>query len=197
MRKYIPTIPLLLILLIATRCKRDYNPPVLQTNPNWLVVDGFINMGANSTTALSLSRTQRLGDSLGAYTPELQADVAIIDGSGKSYTLQDLGNGTYTSPQLTLDPTQKYKLQITTRNGSKYLSDTVSARIAPPIDSLSWRQDDSSGNVIISVDTHDPAGNSHYYRWFYSETWEYHAPLQSELQLINGEIYYAIDSLTQ
>ena len=51
--------------------------------------------------------------------------------------------------------------------------------------------------MIISANTHDPTNNSRFYRWFYTETWEYHAPLQSELQLINGEIYYAIDSLTQ
>jgi len=197
MHKKALTIPLLLILLLTTRCKRDYNPPVLRTNPNLLVVDGFINMGANSTTAFTLSRTQKLGDSLGAYTPEGQATVTIIAGNGNSYPLQDMGNGTYNSSQLSLDPAQKYRLKITTRNGSQYESDTVSTRTAQPIDSLTWKQDDSSGNVIVSVNTHDPTNNSHYYRWFYSETWEYHAPLQSELQLINGEIYYAIDSLTQ
>lgn len=197
MSKQALTIPLLLILLIGTRCKRDYNPPVLQTNPNLLVVDGFINMGANSTTAFTLSRTQRLGDSLGAYTPEGQAAVSIIGSNGNSYPLQDMGNGTYNSFQLSLDPAQKYRLKITTRNGSRYESDTVSARISQPIDSLTWQQNDSSGDVIVSVNTHDPANSSHYYRWFYTETWEYHAPLQSELQLINGQIYYAIDSLTQ
>jgi len=197
MRKYFPAIPLLLILLTGPRCKRDYNPPVLQNNPNLLVVDGFINMGANSTTAFTLSRTQRLGDSLGAYTPERQAAVTIVDGSGKSYPLQDMGNGTYTSPQMTLDPNQKYKLEITTLNGSKYISDTVSTRISQPIDSLSWRQDDSSGNVIVSANTHDPSNSSRYYRWFFTETWEYHAPLQSELMLVNNLIYYAIDTFTQ
>lgn len=197
MHKQALTIPLLLILLFATRCKRDYNPPVLLTNPKLLVIDGFINMGANSTTAFTLSRTQKLGDSLGAYTPEGQATVTIIAGNGNSYPLQDMGNGTYNSSQLSLDPAQKYRLKITTRNGSQYESDTVSTRTSQPIDSLTWKQDDSSGNVIVSVNTHDPTNNSHYYRWFYSETWEYHAPLQSELQLINGEIYYAIDSLTQ
>ena len=186
-----------LLLLIGLACKRDYNPPVLQTNPNYLVIDGFINTGANSTTAFSLSRTQAIGDSAGAYTPELQAQVTIMAGNGKTYTLLELGNGNYASPQLSLDPTQKYQLKITTHNGSQYLSDTVSTLTAAPIDSLTWYQDDSSGNVIVRVNTHDPANNSHYYRWFYTETWEYHAPLQSELQLVNGLIQYAIDSLTQ
>ena len=194
MRNYLAIIT---IFLIGLACKRDYNPPVLQTNPNYLVVDGFINTGTNSTTAFSLSRTQAIGDSISAYTPELQAQVTITAGNGKTYALQELGNGTYASPQLSLDPSQKYRLKITTHNGSQYLSDTVSTLTAAPIDSLTWYQDDSSGNVIVRVNTHDPAAASHYYRWFYTETWEYHAPLQSELELINGLIYYAIDSLTQ
>jgi hypothetical protein len=194
MRNYLVIIT---ILLTGLACKRDYTPPAVQTNPNLLVIDGFINTGTNSTTAISLSRTQRIGDSIGSYTPELQAQVSILAGSGKTYTLTELGNGTYVSPQLSLDPTQKYRLKITTRNGSQYQSDTVSTRTAPPIDSLTWYQDDSSHNVIVRANTHDPSSNSHFYRWFYTETWEYHAPLQSELQLINGLIYYAIDSFTQ
>lgn len=197
MQKHWYTIPLLLLLLITTRCKRDYNPPVLHTNPDLLVVDGFINAGASSTTAFTLSRTQGLNDSTGIHTPELQAAVTIIASNGNTYSLQDMGNGTYTSTQLSIDPTQKYRLKITTNNGSQYESDTVSVKIAAPIDSLSWRQDDSSGNVIVSVNTHDPTNNSRYYRWFYTETWEYHSQLQSELQLINGQIEYAIDSISQ
>ena len=191
------TIYLIGFLLLATRCRRDYNPSVLQTNPNLLVVDGFINMGTNASTAFTLSRTQGHDDPAGASTPETQAAVVILAGNGNSYPLQDMGNGTYNSAQLNLDPAQKYRLKITTHNGSQYASDSVSTRTSPPIDSLTWRQDDSSGNVIVSVNTHDRTGNSRYYRWFYTETWEYHAPLQSQLQLVNGQIEYAIDSLTQ
>ena len=190
-------ISLLLILLFSIRCRRDYRPPVIRNNPNLLVIDGFINAGANSTTAITLARTLRLGDSLGTHIPELQATVTITGSDGSSITLQDMGNGTYISPQVSLDPNQNYRLKITTSNGSQYQSDAVTPRIAPPIDSLTWKQDDSTGNVIVSANTHDPANNSHYYRWFYTETWEYHAPLQSELQLINGQIYFAIDSLTE
>jgi len=185
------------LLLILSGCKRVYNPPVLRTNPNLLVVDGFINTGSGSTTAFALSRTLKIGDSIGAFIPEPQAELSILSSSGNAYSLLDQGNGTYLSPTLSLDPSQEYRLKITTRDGSQYLSDAVLKRTAPPIDSLSWFQDDSSGNVIVSANTHDPSGKSQYYRWFYTETWEYHAPLQSELQLINGLIFYAIDSLTQ
>ena len=186
-----------LTLLAGIGCKRDYNPPVVQTNPNFLVVDGFIDAGPGTTTNFTLSRTQRLGDSLGAHTPETQAEITVISTSGQTFALQEQGAGTYVSTQLSLDPDQKYRLKITTRNGSQYQSDMVAVKLTPPIDSLTWKQDDSTGNVIVSANTHDPANNSHYYRWFYSETWKYHAPLQSELVLVNGQINYAIDSLTQ
>ena len=53
MRKHWHIIPLLLLLLATIRCKRDYNPPAIQTNPNLLVIDGFINAGANSTIVIT------------------------------------------------------------------------------------------------------------------------------------------------
>jgi hypothetical protein len=196
MRSKILTI--LTILLAVFSCKQIYTPPVLQTNPNLLVVDGFINSGAGASTTFILSRTQKIGDSLGAYTPERQAQVSILGSAGDVYALNERGNGVYSIPSLSLNHTERYQLKIITHNGSQYLSDTVSIRTSPPIDSLTWQQNDSSGNVIVSVNTHDPTNNSHYYRWFFTETWEYNAPLKSELGLdSNGNIYYAIDTFTQ
>ena len=62
---------------------------------------------------------------------------------------------------------------------------------------MSFVQNDSSGDVNVSINTHDPANSSHYYRWTFSETWEYESELKSELELVNGKIYFAIDSITQ
>jgi uncharacterized protein DUF4249 len=182
---------LLLFLLSGIACRQNYLPPVLQTNPNILVVDGIINCKAGDSTTFRLSRTQAIGDSLGAYTPELNARLTIIGSAGDSWPLHESGNGSYASAPLTLNLTEKYQLKIVTRNGSQYLSDTVSAHPAPAIDSLAWNQDDSTGDVHIKVNTHDPANNSHYYRWYFSELWEYHSILYSELVLINGLINYS------
>ncbi len=198
-------IPCILAVLFAgplflgvPACKKIYNPPAIQVNPDFLVVDGVINSGPGTVTTFNLSRTLKLSDSAGAYTPELHAQITILSNAGDAYPLVEQGNGVYASPTLALKSSEKYQVSITTHNGSKYISDAVPVSTAAPIDSLTWLQDDSSGNVVVSVNTHDPTASSHYYRWFYSETWEYHAPLQSELGLdANGQIYYTIDSITQ
>jgi hypothetical protein len=187
------TVIALLLLMVATRCRQTYTPPVLQTNPNLLVVDGLINTGTGASSTFNLSRTQKTGDSLSAYIPELGATVSILSNTGDVYALQDQGNGAYTSPTLFLDPAKKYQLKIITHAGSQYLSDPVIVQNAPPIDSLTWQQQDTS-NVIISINTHDPASNSHYYRWNFTETWEYDAPLIAGLVLQNGLIVFADSS---
>jgi hypothetical protein len=179
-----------LLLVVAIGCQQSYTPPALKTNPNLLVVEGVINSGPGAITSFTLSRTQKIGDSSGAYTPELRAQVTILGNAGDSYALLDQGNGTYASAPLSLNQTEKYQLKIKTVNGSQYLSDAVSVQTSPPIDSLAFQQNDSTGNVTVTVNTHDPSNNSHYYRWYFTETWEYHSEYYAELALQNGLIIY-------
>jgi hypothetical protein len=40
----------------------------------------------------------------------------------------------------------------------------------PPIDSISWKRDEEG--VRVFVNTHNPEGNTRYYRWEFEETWE-------------------------
>jgi len=186
----------LFLLLAIAACKQTYSPPAQKTNINLLVVDGILNSGAGCVSTFRLSRTQKIGDSVGAYTPELRAQLTVLGSSGDAYNFAEQGNGVYATAPLTLNPAEKYQLQIQTQSGGKYLSDAVPVLVAPPIDSLSWRTQDSAGEVTISIDTHDPANNSHYYFWSYAETWEYHAIYNAELGLQNGLIIY-VDSTTQ
>ena len=187
----LPALVCLLIgLLSSIACRQTYLPPALQSNPGILVVEGIINCRAGDSTTFQLSRTQAIGDPIGSYTPELNARLSILGSAGDSWPLHESGKGAYASAPLTLNPTEKYQLKIIPSNGSQSLSDTVSAHLTSPIDSLTWYQDDSAGDVHVRVNTHDQAGNSHYYRWYFSELWEYHSTLYSELVLINGLINY-------
>jgi hypothetical protein len=173
-------------------CKQAYTPPAILINLNLLVVEGILNGGPGQPTTIHLSRSQEIGDSLGAPVPELQAKLVIQGDGGDSYNLQDQGSGAYASGNITLNTTRKYRLQITTANGAQYISDYVPVQQSPPIDSLSWQQ---QNDVTVYVNTHDPANASHYYRWDYVETWEYHSPLQSILAVKDHRIYYT-DSFT-
>src|SRR5579863_9636796 len=114
LRFYIPYLMLLLTTGFST-CREPYAPPAI-TNPNrFLVVDGFINTGANTVTTFNLSRTRNLDDTTVTGVPELDAQISIVSSSGAAYPLTEtVGTGIYSSGALTLDVTQQYHLSITT-----------------------------------------------------------------------------------
>jgi hypothetical protein len=175
-------------------CRQAYAPPEI-TNPNrYLVVDGFINLSPNSITTYNLNRTRNLGDSTVVGIPELNARMAIVGSGSDSFPLADrIRNGIYTSDPITLDPTQQYRLAITTGDGLRFSSDPVPCELTPPIDSVFWRQP-SDLNIYIS--THDPSGSTHYYRYDYNETWEHDSQLEAIYGVANN-MMFAVDSTTQ
>jgi|HubBroStandDraft_1064217.scaffolds.fasta_scaffold09334_2 hypothetical protein len=185
-----------LFLLIAglTACREPYAPPAI-TQPNrYLVVDGFINTGANTVTAFKLNRTRNLGDTTVVGIPELNAQVSLVGSNGNTYPLIDSDRiGTYNSSPLTLDVTQRYQIVISTTAGEKFSSDPVPCLANPPIDSVFWRQ---PSDLSIYATTHDPTDNTHYYRYDYNETWEHDSQLQSVYTVVNGYMV-ATDSSNQ
>lgn len=182
----------LLIAVIAGSCKQAFEPPAVKVDHNFLVVEGIINTGTANPTIIHLSRTKTISDST-SYTPERGASISIESETGNLYQLQEMGDGSYASPILNLNSTLKYRLRITTSGQHQYQSDYTVPKPAPAIDSLTWMQD---GDVHISVNTHDPSGNTRYYQWEYVETWEYDSQLESAWGVKNG-LAYPIDSSEQ
>jgi hypothetical protein len=145
--------------LCSWHCKEVYKPPATQNNPYILVVDGIILSG-NDSTVITLSRTRSLTD----QTPSVKetgAKVSVIGATGVEYPLIEEGNGSYSINQLLLDTSQQYQLKIITTDGNEFRSDLNSVRTSPPIDSLYWGQD-SSLNVNIYLNTHDPTNKTRY-----------------------------------
>jgi hypothetical protein len=100
------------------------------------------------------------------------------------YPLMDTGtNGIYVSVPLNLDNSQKYQVSVTTSDGAKYLSDLVTPKISPPIDSVTWIDafDPVAGTDIVKIfmNAHDPTNNTRYYRWDYTETYMHQSYYQS------------------
>ena len=168
-----------LILFLGIQCRQSYLPPVTQKNYSYLVVDGFIANG-NDSTIIRLSRTTPISDSI-LSVPEFGAQVAVIGDQSDIYFLSDGGNGIYYIPSLVLNSSEKYTLRIVTSNGNVYESEHLTVRASPPIDSVSWDQINPD-NVNIYVTTHDPQNNTRYYKWDYTETWQYNSKFQSTLE---------------
>ncbi|WP_339794393.1 DUF4249 domain-containing protein [uncultured Imperialibacter sp.] len=144
-----------------------------------LVVDGFISNSTEPYT-IALSRTAPLSNP-GAL-PEAGATVSVADDEGEVYLFRETVPGIYQS-----DPTifvgrvgGKYQLSITTASGEQYQSDTVLLKQSPPIDSVYYERElrltDVAGEmkdgISIFVEAHDSTGQTRFYRYDYTETYE-------------------------
>ncbi|MBC7849869.1 MAG: DUF4249 domain-containing protein, partial [Chitinophagaceae bacterium] len=180
-------ISLLLSVLFAQGCREEYLPPAIATKNNFLVVEGFINSG-NDSTIIKLSRTKNLSDTT-FEIPELNATVIIRGKSGSIFNLPHQGAGRYASAPLALNSTDEYQLKINTAGGSSYESDYVKVKQTPEIDSISWKQD---RDATIFVSTHDATNSTRFYRWEFIETWEYHSYYDSNLgyDYVANQLFY-------
>ena len=177
----------LITCLFIYACKEKYTPIIKDINPNYLVVDGFINTGADSTIFM-LSRTFKL-ENKAVTSPEKAAIVAVESDGGISYVLPELAKkpGTYAVPALNLDQTKKYRLRIRTKDNKEYLSEFVESKVSPAVD-LTY--DFRHGNLNIYSNTYDATGKSRYYNYTYVETWQYRAPQRSIYKVENHQLVF-------
>jgi hypothetical protein len=161
--------------LFFAQCKVPYDPPVKNANSQFLVVEGYIN--ANGETSINLSRTRNItwGDTA-SYKNELHAKVVIESNLNDVFPLQENGGGNY-SAYYFLYPNAKYRLHITTSDNREYVSDFVEVKNSPSED-IGWKFNDG-GDVQIYANAQDPNNNTHFYRWSYTETWEFHSEYYS------------------
>jgi hypothetical protein len=159
------------LLLIGPACREAYVAPVVSTNTHFLVVEGFINNGSDSTL-FNLTRSFKLDDT-SSLQPELHAQVDVEGKDNSSFPLTEIGNGQYGVASLGLNNAIQYRLHIRTSAGKDYLSDFVDLKVSPPIDSINWKRTDSG--LQIYANTHDPQAASRYYRWEYQQTWQFNS----------------------
>jgi len=174
-----------IILLFFLSCQKPYLPKVSSVNYQYLVVDGVINSGIDSTI-IKLSRTVRLNQAAGH--PESGAFVTIENEKNHKYFLTETTPGTYSVANLNLPTDSKYRLHIFTAANKEYVSDFVENKITPPIDSVGHRI--TKSGVEFYVDTHDAAAKTHYYRWEYDESWTYFTPMYSNLLYEDSQVLF-------
>jgi hypothetical protein len=170
----------LLMTLFLAGCIEPYLPVVVEENPNYLVVNGMLNI--DGTAEIRLTRTTNVG-SYGIPPAVNQAVVTIESNNNNSVQLeQTILAGYYATTGLTFDTNTEYRLRIQT-NDEEYVSDFVPIRNSPPIDSVTYFA--SEDGIDINVHTHDPANASRYYKWNFVETWEYRSEHFSTYRLID------------
>jgi hypothetical protein len=178
--------------MLVLSCNHPYDPPTIPVAARPLVVEGFINAGDGAVTTINLSRVQAFANSDSLF-PEKNAVIFIESKTSESFPLLESNEGKYTSDPLKLNLSVQYRLNISTDDGNNYLSDYVYAKKTPPIDSLEW---DQNSDVTVYVNSHDPIDSTRYYRWDYTESWNYRSVFSS-LWSVKNRIIYFKDSLTQ
>lgn len=154
-------------------CRKPYNPPAIAAANSYLVVQGVINPGPDSTIIL-LSKTVPLSSNV-AVNPLSGAIVKVLSDQNNAYPLAETSTGTYTSPGLNVDYSRQYRLDIKTPDGQHYQSDLEPVTISPPIDSLGFNITTIPVTGIqIYANAHDATGQVKYFRWEYNENWEFH-----------------------
>ncbi len=171
-----------LLWILIAGCKEKYNPAFTAPSTGYLVVEGLINNGSDSTI-IELSRTNKMGSVQKQY--EKDAMVQVEGNDNSIFKLAEIVNGGGAtgrySAQLNLNNLNQYRLRIKTLTGKEYLSDFVEVKITPPIDSISWQRENGNG-LQLYVNTHDPQNKTYYYQWDYQETWEFHSAYRAVLK---------------
>lgn len=175
----------ILLLLLTCSCKVPFQPPVTTATYNYLVVDGIINSSATDSTLIKLSRTFKISTSP-VTNPELHAQVSVEDAASITYPFLETGKGNYIAVGLGLNNTKQYRLRIKTSDNKIYLSDFVAVKPTPPIDSIGFTP--VNDHLIIYANAHDITNDTRYYRWEYSETYEFNALYDSKYITNGGQI---------
>jgi len=173
------------MLILTQGCKKPFTPSVsISDNNRFLVIEGTIT--GNDSTFIKLSRTKKV-DTLRTVYPESGAQVTVESDANTTYPLIEETAVTYASAPLNIDVSHKYRLRIKTSDGKEYVSDFVTVKNAPPIDSVGFVP--KATGLQLYVNSHDDANNTRYYRWDYTETWQFHS------KYVSGYYSNGIDSI--
>lgn len=175
-----------ILFVLCYACIEPFTPKEVNSDGQYLVVDGFLNM-SKDTTRIELSRTQKANAKTVAK-PELKAKLWVEAEKGERFQFQEIGKGVYILLTRNLSKTQKYRLNITTSAGIEYESDFVPVNQTPPIDSVTYSYDAFRNAMVIKVNTKDPSNNTRFYRWRFEDTYEYYAAYYSNILVKDAQI---------
>jgi hypothetical protein len=170
-------------LLIQIGCTVQFIPET-DEDKELLVVEGMIT-DQNRKYTIKLSKSLPLGKVMVAK-PVKGAKVSVSDEKGATFNFTEIQPGKYVS-----DSTKfrgriggKYTLYIRTTYLS-YSSQSMEMKPAPQIDSVYYEKElINASNELglkeegcqIYLDTYDPSKKCLYYRWDFTETWEFRLP---------------------
>jgi hypothetical protein len=185
-KSFIACTLLAILFAVMYSCIEPFSPPEVNSDENYLVIDGFLNVG-NDTSKIELRRTQNVNQNV-APIIETGAKLTVEQETGEKDEFTESGKGLYFLPPKQYNRAGKYRLRVKTQGGEEYLSEYVTVNVSPVIDSLTYKVDPVQNTVVFYVNTHDSQSKTQFYRWKFEETWEYRSAFASILEIANGEV---------
>ena len=188
------------MLLTAAACIYPFHPEFEAGGELPLVVEGDIFPG--DYTTLTLSHVRPFDDEGQAAGSEPILARGYIEGEDGSRVEGDTrppssGPGSPSEGTLYFNTTsiradQRYRLHFDTLDGQRnvvntFESDWLTPFAAPTIDGLSYSADNDFDELWIGLTMH--CNGAHYFRWFFSEAWEYHSDINTDLEYHPEERY--------
>lgn len=192
MKKFLPIAALLLLYA----CIEPFAPPEITSASRYLVVDGSLNTTPGAVSQIKLSRTQNIYDQ-GGPQPEIRAKLTVEGDQGSRFAFAEGEKGVYQLGVSTFKTAEKYRLRIKTAANREYLSAYVPVVKTPPIDSVTSRVRAEKTGVEIYINTHDNLDKTRFYRWSYTETWDYYMPLYSGFEVVKGDIVFRSENINR
>jgi len=180
---------ILLLMALSAGCITRFIPDTDETE-ELLVVEGVITDEPGVNNIVRLSKSQPLG-SFNAYIPVPECQVRIEDDLGNSFSMHETLPGTYlTYPwEFRGEVGRIYTLYIDAGNAFEtrytYMSLPMEMKPVPPIDTIWYEKQVMPGTggsshleegCQVYLNTTDPDGLCKYYRWDFTETWEFLLP---------------------
>lgn len=173
----------LLAFILLAGCTTQFFPEYEEMQ-EYLVVDALITDQPGPYT-VKISRSTPVGTTL-SLKPVKGAAVTISDDLGSVRKLKENASGTYLTDSAEFRGVagRSYSLSIRINNRI-YESDYIAMNPVPTIDSVYYEKvtitsssdiEDVEEGCNIYLDTYDPTGRCMWFRWDFTETWEYRIP---------------------
>lgn len=196
MKKFLFIATLFIATLLLHGCIEPFAPPEITSASRFLVVDGSLNTSPGGVSQIKLSRTQNIYDE-GGPQPEIRARLTVEGDQGSRFAFAEGEKGVYQLGATAFKAAEKYRLRIKTAANKEYLSAYVPVVKTPPIDSLTYRIRGEKAGVEININAHDDSDKTRFYRWSYTETWEYFMPLYSSFVVRDGDIFIRDENINK
>lgn len=179
-------ITIIAYLLSVNSCIVQFLPEITE-DQDILVVEGLITDQPGEQT-IRISTSMPLG-TRSTSKPLSGCNVRLSDDLGNSFSMNEENEGTYlTGSSFQASVGRYYTLHIKTNashHNRNYKSAPMLMKPVPPIDSVYYervvleRASDgypSGEGCKVYLNTHDPENSCRFYRWEFTETWEFSLP---------------------